>query len=203
MNNLFEKIDSIHNAIITELSDNHRLLKERLDEWENGPNPYFREYIHNVLKFVEKYLEWETASGETRHWKHQMFHGMIPQETDIFGPLLHFIGYHVYDDGSFSVKWYRDIYKKDKKGFHTSEYLGRKEVEPASCSKCYPVLEDDFDGTQNPKVIVEAMVLHEQNQKRAQEEWCRKVDENTAWLKRYRLENGQIPNHHDSSTSTT
>ena len=185
MKELFSKIDDIHCSIITELTEGHRCFKERLNEWKNGPNPYYQDYIDSVLQFVAKYLEWETASGETRHWKHQMFREMIPQDTDVFGPLLHFIGYHVYDDGSFSVKWFKDVYENGD-GFGSRKYVGRKEVEPASCDKCYPVLIDDFDGTQNPQIIVEAMLLHEQNQKRAQEEWERKVDENTAWLNEWR-----------------
>jgi hypothetical protein len=190
MDDLFGVIDSVHHNIIEELRDNHRCFKDRLDEWKNGPNPYFREHhLDSVLAFVSKYLEWETKSGETRHWKHRMFGEIIPQDTDVFGPLLHFIGYHVYDDGSFSVKWFRDVYKTKEKeyegktySFSTSEYLGREEVEPASCDKCYPVVVDDFYGTQNPQVIVDAMVLHERNQKKAQEEWERKVDEITACL---------------------
>lgn len=185
MDYLIKRVNEVHNDIVRELNDNHLHFLRNLDEWKNGPNPYFQEHIDSALTFVSKYLEWETTSGDTRHWKHQMFREIIPQDTDVFGPLLHFIGYHVYDDGSFSVKWYRDVYERDEKGFRTCEYLRREEVEPASCPKSYPVLVDDFYGVQDPKVIVDAMVLHEENQKRAQEAWERKVEESMVWLREY------------------
>ena len=189
---LVERINDVHCDIIKKMNDNHKHLVDRLNEWKNGPNPYFKGYIDSVILFVDKYLEWETKSSETRYWKRIMFKEVIQQETDIFGPLLHFIGHEVYDDGSFTVKWYKDCYEIETKEIMghtleipTSKHLGREEVEPASCFYCYPVVLYDYNhGTQNPQEIVDAMILHEKNQQKAMEERMRECAELDNLLKR-------------------
>jgi hypothetical protein len=164
MENLHRKIDELHHEIITNLTKTHKRFKERLNEF------YGIEHDEYMLQFVEKYLEWETTSADTKYWKSKMFGGIIPEETDVFGPLSRFIANYFYDDSTFSVVWYRGIW--DVKG----NYVGREEV-PSPCDKCYPVIVDDFNGTQEPKVILDAMITYEENQKKEQEEWEKFVNE--------------------------
>lgn len=180
--NLTQTTQGIHNEAVNQLETDKTNFLSALKEWGNGPNPYYKDYFPSLLQFVEKYLEWHITSPETRVWKHQMFSGIIPQSNwgvgNIFGPLLHFLGYHVYDDGSFSVKWVKHTYETDFKEHDskvyespTKKYLGTKDASEDDYKDAFPILIDDFDGTQNPQVILDAMLKHEANQKRKQNEW--------------------------------
>ena len=190
---LEEKVNVIHNKAVSQLEEDKENFLRNLREWGEGPNPYFKEYFPALMKFVELYLEWHTSSDAPSYWKRRMFGDMIPQsewnDGNVFGPLLHFLSYHVYDDGSFSVKWFKDIYKKESREidgeiyeFPTTEYLGRVETTPEDYENAYPVLVDDFDGTQDPAVIVDAMLKYTDNQRRYNEEMRNLHEKNQDWL---------------------
>lgn len=114
-----------------------------------------------IAEFLEKYLEWHT-SGSLKNYG--MFGKVIYQDSDdIFANLMSFVGNYFLDDAYFVVKWYR------------SELVDR-EVTQVSCNKdymfAYPVVESDNDnGTQNPRVILDAMKQFEENEKAASEYW--------------------------------
>lgn len=187
---LEEKVNAIHNKAVRQLEKDKEDFLRNLREWGEGPNPYFKEYFPALMKFVELYLEWHTTHS---HWKNRMFGDMIPQPSwgdgNVFGPLLHFLSYHVYDDGSFSVKWFKDIYRMDYEeidgkvySFPTTEYLGRVETTLEDYENAYPVLVDDFDGTQDPAVIVDAMLKYMDNQRRYSEEMENLHKKHQEWL---------------------
>lgn len=190
----YDKINEVSAASILEIERSRDTLLSCLDEWKNGPNDYYSDYIDNVILFIGKYLDWETRSQVTRYWKERMFKEVMRPDTDIIGPLLHFISHEVWDDGSFSVGWYEDSWEMEeieisgiKMEMPTSTYLGLREVEPASSGKAFPVVKYDFNGgTQDPKEIIEAMVLHEENQKRADEKRNREIEEKMRLLAKIR-----------------
>ncbi len=87
-----------------------------------------------------------------------MFKNVICTEIDIFAQLIHFIGYHFYDDGYWNVKWFKDVVDVDT--FITNEV----ETTEDDWDNGYPVIVHE-DVTQNPKIIVDAMIKHEENMK--------------------------------------
>jgi hypothetical protein len=186
LRNVQVMVDDIHNKATAQLERDREDFLSNLEKWGCGTNPHHKSYYPALLTFVEKYLEWHTASPESRMWVYQMFSEVIPQpcwgDGNIFGPLLQFLGYHVYDDGSFSVKWYKHLYKSELREFEgktyeypTSEYLARVETTPGDYKDAFPVLVDDFSGTQDPAIIVEAMLKHESNQLKKQAEYMEAV----------------------------
>jgi len=188
MENITNMAQVIYDQTIKGVQDNYNDFLARLDEYKNGPNPYYKDTIDDVLLFVEKYFEWYTKSGETRFYLNRMFGKMIYQEADIFGPLLHFISYHIYDDGSWNVKWFKDVYKTEKKvigdieiDWPTSEYIGREETTEDNWLYGYPVLVDE-DITQNPKTILHAMFKLEENLKKRQEYYKNLHEQNQKYL---------------------
>jgi hypothetical protein len=161
----------IYNQTIKEIEDNYNNFLARLNEYKYGPNPYFKDTIDDVLLFVEKYFEWYN-SRHKRQWIHQMFDEMIWQEADIFGPLLHFISYHIYDDGSWNVKWFKNVYETKtmviggvEVDWPTFEKTIREETTEDDWENGYPVLVNE-DVTQDPKTILRAMLKYEENQKK-------------------------------------
>jgi hypothetical protein len=150
---------TIYNQTINEIERNYNNFLIKLREYKYGPNPYYKNTIDDVFLFVEKYFEWHTRSEETRYWKSRMFREMIWQGEDIFGPLLHFISYNIYDDGGWNVKWFRDIYDAEL------EVINREETTEDDWENGYPVLVCE-DVTQDPKVILRAMLKYEENKKK-------------------------------------
>lgn len=180
LNNIIESINKTHDNAVSQLEEDRNILVNCLKEWADGPNPYFKEYLPSVLNLIDKYLEWHNTSGETRHWKHQMFGKVFPcgswRGNEVLGPLCHFISHEVYDDGSFSVVWYKNKYEERTREvagkqitLPTGKYLGQEVTSEDDFKNGYPVVEYDFYGTQDPGVIVRAMEKYEHNQKLCKE----------------------------------
>ena len=174
MQNITSTAQVIYNQTIKEIEDNYNNFLARLNEYKYGSNPYYKDTIDDVLLFVEKYFEWY-GSPHKRQWLHRMFDEMIWQEADIFGPLLHFISYHIYDDGSWNVKWFKDVYETKKKviggvevDWPTFENIGREETTEDDWENGYPVVVSE-DITQDPKILLQAMCRYEENKKKVAE----------------------------------
>lgn len=174
---LEDKVNAIHNKAVSQLEEDKENFLRNLREWGEGPNPYFKKYFPALMKFVELYLEWHTSSDAPSYWKHRMFGVMIPQsewgDGNVFGPLLHFLSYHVYDDGSFSVKWFKHVLKEEPQEItdrSVTGYFDVVETTPEDYENAYPVLVDDCDGTQDPAIIVDAMLKHMDNSRRCAED---------------------------------
>lgn len=187
MQNITNMALGIYNQTIKEIEINYNNFLTRLNEYKYRSNPYFKDTIDDVLLFVEKYFKWYT-SPDKRYWLHQMFDGIIQQETDIFGPLLHFISYHIYDDGSWNVKWFKDVYETKKKvidgvevDWPTFEYIGREETTEDDWENGYPVVVSE-GVTQHPKTLLRAMLKYEENKKKSREYYENLHKENNKWL---------------------
>jgi hypothetical protein len=118
-----------------------------------------------------------------------MFDEMIWQEADIFGPLLHFISYNIYDDGSWNVKWFKDVYETKKKviggvevDWPTFENIGREETTEDDWENGYPVVVSE-DVTQDPKILLRAMFKYEENKKKEAEYYENLHRKNEEWTK--------------------
>jgi hypothetical protein len=188
MQNITSTAQVIYNQTIKEIEDNYNNFLARLNEYKYGSNPYYKDTIDDVLLFVEKYFEWY-GSPHKRQWLHQMFDEMIWQEADIFGPLLHFISYNIYDDGSWNVKWFKDVYETKKKviggvevDWPTFENIGREETTEDDWENGYPVVVSE-DVTQDPKILLRAMFKYEENKKKEAEYYENLHRKNEEWTK--------------------
>lgn len=146
--NIPEVVDQITNERINRIRESSECFKQRMEEWKTSDNPYFKERMDDVLLFVEKYLQWRKERAIAFY---AMFYdAMWSENYNIFDPLLHFIGYHVFDDGDFKIVWHRRVYGKD--------IVESTEDDENS----YPVLVTCCDGFQDVKIIIEAMDKYEQ-----------------------------------------
>lgn len=197
---IFAEVDQITEQNVKRIQEDSAHFKRNLEEWKNSSNPYFTERIDDIIVFVEKYLQWRR---ELSYEFYTMFYNVMWKENyNIFDPLLHFISYHVFDDGEFKVVWYKhEVVTKPKDigdkilDFPTGEVA---EVESTSDDiEAWPVLTTDCnDGTQNIRVVIDAMNKFEENLKILKEE--RKKEEQR-WME---LSNGHFLNCHPESSRT-
>jgi hypothetical protein len=133
----------------------------------------------NILKFLEKYLEWHD-SGNLMAFR--MFRQIIPQtdELNIWGNLMSFVGNYFKDDSFFLVKWYKNVLVCDIEDRLT--HVRRFECKDKTDMKAFPVVVIPHDyadgGSQDVKVILDAMEQYEDNVKRQEEyhtKWLRKI----------------------------
>lgn len=87
------------------------------------------------------------------------------------------------------MKWFKEVFEREPKEvdgevyeFPRAEYLGRLETTPEDYEDAFPVLVDDCDGTQDPAVIVDAMLKYQDNQRRYAEEMENLHKKNQEWL---------------------
>lgn len=123
----------------------------------------FLDYIReeddpNIIKFVEKYIDWYENNDLNNFI---MFEKVINQDPNyIWDNLRSFCDNYFHDDSLFSVNWYK---------WYQSEWAsdGTKKV-PADKEDMhsFPVVEwDDDNGSQDVNLILEAMEQYEKNEK--------------------------------------
>ena len=148
MNDTLSRIQQIQSSI-QDIIDSQRT--EFLKKYHEIEDP-------DILEFVNKYIEWYTDDQKT-HWCYDLFSYEViyyNDKTGFFGNLSSFIGNYLYDDSYFKVNWYKNELIENKLS-----------VRRVKCNKAdkgsFPFIESDHDGgTQDPKVLLEAMRDYEE-----------------------------------------
>ena len=194
---IFKEVDQITEENVKKIQEDSAHFKRNLEEWMNSSNPYFTERIDDIIVFVEKYLQWRR---ELSYEFYTMFYDVMWKENyNIFDPLLHFISCYCIDDGEFKVVWYKQevVTKPSDIGDEFIDFPTGEVIEVESTSdviEAWPVLTTNCnDGTQNIRVIIDAMNKYEENLRIREEE--RKKEEQR-WLQ---MHNRHSPNCHTES----
>jgi hypothetical protein len=113
-------------------------------------NDYSDPKIH---EFVDLFVSWYLDKKQKDQWLCELFHNIIVlDDTSIIWSLDHFIGYHLYDDGGYSVWW-----KTSEFADGTCTIVDEYHTEYVKGS--YPVIKHDTDENhhQNVQLLIDIM----------------------------------------------
>jgi hypothetical protein len=127
----------------------------------------------NVHDFVDLFISW--YSDKQKHqWLWELFHNVIQlDDVNVIWSLDHFIHYHLYDDGGYSVWW-----KTTKFADDTCSLVDKYHTEYVKDS--YPVLKHDTDDNyhQDVQLLIDLMNKKQElelNRIKEFEEWNLKL----------------------------
>ena len=111
-----------------------------------------------VGKFITRVLSWKTDK-EKNHYLWDMFLEVFAFDPiNFIGSFGSFVGGNLLDDSAFRIEWRKYTYNRS--GVRTFEIVSREDP------KAEPVVLHDNEGTQNVKLLLEAMDYKEEYENR-------------------------------------